>query len=89
MMIDTKKILALACSVLTVATLVVSAAPARSSDLSKLGKAITYPVRKVGNNASVNTHRVLQKNSVEKSSSPQSPNMVVKPDGHKTPVNGS
>ena len=68
---------------------VLSQSVAFASDLSKIGKAITYPVRKTASNASVDTHRAIGHNSVVRRHSPRHRhhhNMVVTPGGHIKPV---
>ena len=77
--------MALLCAAVTIGGLTVVSSPAHAGAFSSITNAITYPVRKIGSNASVDTHRVLQKNSVEKSNAP-TPNKVVKPSGHEAPI---
>ena len=54
----------------------------------KVTKAVIYPVKKVGSNASVDTHRAIQHNSVEPASGTNGSGekQAVKPSGHKAPV---
>jgi hypothetical protein len=58
------------------------------SDLSKMGKAITYPVRKTAANASIDTHRAIGHNSVEhrRLRHRRHRNVVITPGGHIKPI---
>lgn len=54
-----------------------------SNTLHKLGKAIEYPIRKTGKNASVDAHRATGHNSVEhRRNGNRTHDTVVTPKGH-------
>jgi hypothetical protein len=89
MFINKKNTVALVCSTLFIAGSALLPVPAHAGFLGKLTKAAVYPVKKIAGNTSVDTHRVLQKNSVEKGPGPAQTrqNVIVKPDGNKVPAN--
>jgi hypothetical protein len=87
MLASKNNVFGVVCAVLFVGTLGIPTS-AHAGFLGKLTKAAIYPVKKLGSNTSVDTHKALDKNSVEKAPNSAGTNqkVIVKPDGHKRPA---